>query len=71
MLTGFAHAAVCVADIDEATRWYSETLGLEVLSPPYEMAGGAIERDMGSWCRARWLSGLPSWDSVTTTTSSS
>jgi catechol 2,3-dioxygenase-like lactoylglutathione lyase family enzyme len=47
MLTGFAHAAVCVADIDEATRWYSETLGLEVLSPPYEMSGGAIERDMG------------------------
>jgi catechol 2,3-dioxygenase-like lactoylglutathione lyase family enzyme len=47
MLTGFAHAAVCVADIDEATRWYSETLGLEVLSPPYEMAGEAIERDMG------------------------
>jgi catechol 2,3-dioxygenase-like lactoylglutathione lyase family enzyme len=47
MLTGFAHAAVCVADIDEATRWYSETLGLELLSPPYEMAGEAIERDMG------------------------
>ncbi len=47
MLTGFAHAAICVADIDQATRWYSEVLGLRVLSPPYEMAGEAIERDMG------------------------
>ncbi len=47
MFTGFAHAAVCVADVDEATRWYSEVLGLEVLSPPYEMSGEAIERDMG------------------------
>jgi catechol 2,3-dioxygenase-like lactoylglutathione lyase family enzyme len=47
MLTGFAHAAVCVPDIEAATRWYSEVLGLRVLSPPYEMAGDAIERDMG------------------------
>jgi catechol 2,3-dioxygenase-like lactoylglutathione lyase family enzyme len=47
MLTGFAHAAVCVPDVEEATRWYSEVLGLEVLSPPYRMAGEAIERDMG------------------------
>lgn len=47
MFTGFAHAAICVADVDEATRWYSEVLGLQVLSPPYEMAGEAIERDMG------------------------
>ena len=47
MLTGFAHAAICVADVEEATRWYSEVLGLPVLSPPYEMAGEAIERDMG------------------------
>jgi catechol 2,3-dioxygenase-like lactoylglutathione lyase family enzyme len=47
MLTGFAHAAVCVPDVEEATRWYSEVLGLRVLSPPYEMAGEAIERDMG------------------------
>jgi catechol 2,3-dioxygenase-like lactoylglutathione lyase family enzyme len=46
VLTGFAHTAVCVSNIDEATRWYSETLGLRVLSPPYEMAGEAIERDM-------------------------
>jgi len=47
MFTGFAHAAICVPDVEEATRWYSEVLGLQVLSPPYEMAGAAIERDMG------------------------
>jgi catechol 2,3-dioxygenase-like lactoylglutathione lyase family enzyme len=47
MLTGFAHAAVCVPDVEEAARWYAEVLGLEVLSPPYEMSGGAIEEDMG------------------------
>jgi catechol 2,3-dioxygenase-like lactoylglutathione lyase family enzyme len=47
MLTGFAHTAICVSDVAEATRWYSDVLGLRVLSPPYEMAGGAIERDMG------------------------
>jgi catechol 2,3-dioxygenase-like lactoylglutathione lyase family enzyme len=47
MLTGLAHAAICVHDVGEATRWYSEILGLRVLSPPYEMAGAAIERDMG------------------------
>lgn len=47
MLTGIAHSAVCVPDLEEATRWYSTVLGLEVLAPPYEMSGGAIERDMG------------------------
>jgi catechol 2,3-dioxygenase-like lactoylglutathione lyase family enzyme len=47
MFTGFAHAAICVADVDQATRWYSEVLGLKVLSPPYEMAGESIQRDMG------------------------
>jgi len=47
MLTGFAHAAICVPDVRDATRWYSEVLGLRLLSPPYEMAGDAIERDMG------------------------
>src|ERR1700733_13705314 len=47
MLTGFAHAAVCVPDVEEATRWYSEVLGLSVLSPPYRMGGAEIERDMG------------------------
>ena len=47
MLTGIAHSAVCVSDVEEATRWYSTVLGLEVLAPPYEMSGEAIERDMG------------------------
>jgi catechol 2,3-dioxygenase-like lactoylglutathione lyase family enzyme len=47
MFTGLAHTAICVDDVDEATQWYSEVLGLQVLSPPYEMTGGAIERDMG------------------------
>src|SRR5580692_4565554 len=47
MLSGFAHAAICVPDVEEATRWYSEVLGLTVLSPPYRMEGDAIERDMG------------------------
>lgn len=47
MLTGFAHAAVCVRDVEEATRWYTEVLGLELLSPPYELSGEAIEQDMG------------------------
>jgi catechol 2,3-dioxygenase-like lactoylglutathione lyase family enzyme len=47
MLTGLAHTAICVPDVDEATRWYESVLGLRVLSPPYRMAGEAIERDMG------------------------
>jgi catechol 2,3-dioxygenase-like lactoylglutathione lyase family enzyme len=47
MLTGFAHAAVCVPDVEEAARWYAGVLGLRVLSPPYEMSGPAIEADMG------------------------
>ena len=47
MFTAFTHVAVCVTDIEEATRWYSEVLGLRVLSPPYEMSGPEIEQDMG------------------------
>ena len=47
MLTGLAHAAVCVPDVEVATRWYTDALGLCVLSPPYEMTGPAIEKDMG------------------------
>lgn len=47
MLTGLAHTAVCVPDLEEAVRWYSEVLGLHVLSPPYTMRGDQIERDMG------------------------
>jgi catechol 2,3-dioxygenase-like lactoylglutathione lyase family enzyme len=47
MLTGLAHTAICVPDIEEAVRWYSEVLGLVVLSPPYTMQGAQIEHDMG------------------------
>ena len=47
MLTGFAHTAVCVPDVAAAVRWYSDVLGLRVLSPPYRMEGAQIERDMG------------------------
>jgi catechol 2,3-dioxygenase-like lactoylglutathione lyase family enzyme len=47
VLTGFAHSAVCVPDVEAATRWYSEVLGLQVLSAPYRMEGAQIEHDMG------------------------
>jgi len=47
MFTGVAHTAICVGDVEAATAWYSEILGLRVLSPPYELTGDAIERDMG------------------------
>jgi catechol 2,3-dioxygenase-like lactoylglutathione lyase family enzyme len=47
MFVGLAHAAICVPDVEEAVRWYSEVLGMQVLSPPYRMEGAAIERDMG------------------------
>jgi catechol 2,3-dioxygenase-like lactoylglutathione lyase family enzyme len=47
VLTGVAHTALCVPDVEEAARWYSETLGFSILSPPYLMEGEAIARDMG------------------------
>jgi catechol 2,3-dioxygenase-like lactoylglutathione lyase family enzyme len=47
MITGLAHTAVCVADVDAAVAWYRDVLGLSVLSPPYRMEGDAISRDMG------------------------
>jgi catechol 2,3-dioxygenase-like lactoylglutathione lyase family enzyme len=47
VLTGIAHTAICVPDIDAAVQWYEDVLGLRVLSPPYRMEGEAIERDMG------------------------
>lgn len=47
MITGLAHTAVCVPDVDAAVEWYETVLGLRVLSPPYRMEGAAIERDMG------------------------
>jgi catechol 2,3-dioxygenase-like lactoylglutathione lyase family enzyme len=46
VLTGVAHSAICVPDVEEAVRWYTEVLGLRLLSPPYRMEGDAIERDM-------------------------
>jgi catechol 2,3-dioxygenase-like lactoylglutathione lyase family enzyme len=47
VLTGIAHSAICVPDVEAATEWYERVLGLRVLSPPYRMTGDAIERDMG------------------------
>jgi catechol 2,3-dioxygenase-like lactoylglutathione lyase family enzyme len=47
MLLGMAHAAICVPDVEAATRWYAEVLGFTVLSPPYLMEGESIARDMG------------------------
>jgi catechol 2,3-dioxygenase-like lactoylglutathione lyase family enzyme len=47
VLTGLAHTAVCVPDVDAAVHWYTDVLGLRLLSPPYRMEGPAIERDMG------------------------
>jgi nitroreductase/predicted enzyme related to lactoylglutathione lyase len=47
MITGLAHTAICVPDVEAAVAWYRDVLGLRVLSPPYRMDGDAIERDMG------------------------
>jgi catechol 2,3-dioxygenase-like lactoylglutathione lyase family enzyme len=47
VITGLAHTALCVADVDAAVAWYRDVLGLTVLSPPYRMEGADIERDMG------------------------
>ena len=47
MITGLAHTALHVADVDAAVAWYREVLGFTVLSPPYTMEGDAITRDMG------------------------
>ena len=47
MITGLAHTALHVADVDAAVAWYRDVLGLTVLSPPYRMEGDAITRDMG------------------------
>ena len=47
MITGLAHTALCVTDVDAAVAWYRDVLGLTVLSPPYRMEGPDIERDMG------------------------
>ena len=47
MITGLAHTALHVGDIEAAVAWYRDVLGLHVLSPPYRMEGDAITRDMG------------------------
>jgi catechol 2,3-dioxygenase-like lactoylglutathione lyase family enzyme len=47
VITGLAHTALHVADVDAAVAWYRDVLGLVVLSPPYRMDGDAITRDMG------------------------
>ncbi|HEY1830010.1 MAG TPA: VOC family protein [Acidimicrobiales bacterium] len=47
MISGMAHTAVCVHDVEAATVWYADVLGFTVLSPPYRMEGPSIEQDMG------------------------
>ena len=47
MISGLAHTALCVPDVDAAVEWYRDVLGMTVLSPPYRMDGPDIERDMG------------------------
>ena len=47
MITGLAHAGVCVPDCEAAVAFYRDVLGLRVLSPPYLMSGNAIRDDMG------------------------
>jgi catechol 2,3-dioxygenase-like lactoylglutathione lyase family enzyme len=47
VITGLAHTALHVADVDAAVAWYRDVLGLAVLSPPYRMEGDAITSDMG------------------------
>jgi catechol 2,3-dioxygenase-like lactoylglutathione lyase family enzyme len=47
VLTGLAHTAVCVPDVDVAVRWYEQVLGLTVIWPATLMEGASIERDMG------------------------
>jgi len=39
VITGIAHTAVCVPDVDAAVEWYRSVLGLTVLSPPYLVEG--------------------------------
>lgn len=47
MITGLAHSAICVPDVEAAVDWYATVLELTVRSPPYLMEGPAVERDMG------------------------
>ena len=47
VITGLAHTALHVADVDAAVAWYRDVLGLTVLSPPYRMEGDAIDARHG------------------------
>jgi catechol 2,3-dioxygenase-like lactoylglutathione lyase family enzyme len=47
VISGLAHTGVCVPDVEAATTWYRDVLGLTVLSPPFLMEGDALAADMG------------------------
>ena len=47
VITGLAHSGICVPDCEAAVAFYRDVLGMQVLSPPYVMAGDAIRDDMG------------------------
>src|ERR1700757_4169675 len=47
VITGLAHAGVCVPDCEAAVAFYRDVLGVRVLSPPYVMSGNAIRGGMG------------------------
>jgi len=46
VISGLAHTGVCVPNLAEAVAWYTQTLGLVLLSPPARIEGRAIENDM-------------------------
>ena len=46
-ISGLAHTAVHVPNVEAAVAWYRDVLGLHVLSAPYRMEGDDIARDMG------------------------
>src|SRR6202022_3508248 len=47
MITGMAHAGVCVSDCEAAGAYSRGGRGFPVLSPPYVMDGDAIRADIG------------------------
>jgi catechol 2,3-dioxygenase-like lactoylglutathione lyase family enzyme len=47
VISGLAHTGICVPDVEAATSWYRDVLGLEVLSPPFLMEGDTLAADMG------------------------
>lgn len=49
MITGLAHTAVCVSNVEAAVDWYRSVLGLRVLIPATQMEGEALEQDMGDF----------------------